>query len=97
MLQHLVIVSFKEGVSDDDIDAAVEGLRSLPAAIPEIRSLEVGRDLGLSPGTSDLGLLGSFDSLEDLQTYLTHPAHLALIREHLAQIVERIDAVQFER
>ena len=94
MLHHVVLITLKDGVTDEQVDAAIEGLRELPALIPEIRSYEVGRDLGLSEANADLGLVGSFDSVEDYQTYLSHPAHVAVARDRLGSFVESISSIQ---
>jgi hypothetical protein len=95
MLHHVVLITFKDGVTDEQVDAAIEGLNGLLAIIPEIRSLEVGRDLGLSANNSDLGLVGTFDSAEDYTTYLNHPSHGAVARERIGPFVERIATIQF--
>ena len=46
MIRHCVFLHLDPSASDEAIDAMVSALRALPDVIPEIRSYEVGRDLG---------------------------------------------------
>jgi len=74
----------------------VEALRGLPAQISEIRSYEVGADLGLRDGNADLAIVASFDDEAGWRAYLSHPAHLQAIDEHIAPHSTGLTSVQFE-
>jgi hypothetical protein len=95
MLKHIVLMTLKGDVTDEQVDAAVEALSGLPAIIPEIRSYEVGRDAGLGSNNAGLALVATFDSVEDYQTYLNHPSHGAVARDLLVPIAESFKAIQF--
>jgi len=95
MLHHVVLITLKDGVTDEQVDAALEGLAALPAVIPEIRAYDVGRDAGLSPNGVGMALVGKFDSVEDFTTYRDHPAHAALARDLLVPIAEKFATIQF--
>jgi hypothetical protein len=51
---------------------------ALPAAIPQIRNLEFGTNFASVPAAFDVAVTLVFDSRSDFETFLQHPAHLAL-------------------
>jgi hypothetical protein len=95
MLHHIVLITTKAGATDADVAAAVGALGSLPAEIPLIRSYEVVREAGLSKRNADLAVVASFDSVEDYQAYLVHPAHAAVGAEHLIALAESFSTIQY--
>jgi hypothetical protein len=85
MIKHIVVWRLKDRSKAESMKAALE---ALPAAIPQIRSFEVG--ICMEPGESlaDIALVSTFESNADLQAYVVHPAHqkvVALIRELAAE------------
>jgi hypothetical protein len=44
MLQHYVVLKYREGTSAAHVDAFCERMLALRGAIPEIRHIEIGRD-----------------------------------------------------
>ena len=96
MIRHCVFVTVSPDATDADRDDIVEALRGLPAQISEIRSYEVGTDLGLRDGNADLAIVASFDDEAGWRAYLSHPAHLQAIDEHIAPHSTGLTSVQFE-
>lgn len=96
MIRHCVFLHLDPAATDEAVEAVVAALRTLPAAIPEIRSYEVGRDLGLREGNADLAIVATFDDVEGWRTYVDHPAHVAVIAEHIAGVATSRTSVQFE-
>jgi Stress responsive A/B Barrel Domain len=95
MLRHVVLLRWKEGATEAEKAAVEEGLRALPAAIPEIRRYELGPDAGLAEGNFDLALVADFDSAVDFATYQTHPEHLRLLSERVRPAVAARAAAQY--
>ena len=63
--------------------------RALPASIPTLRDLEVGRDMLHSARSWDVMLAMRFNSLEELREYQVHPEHQALMafnNPHVAEV-----------
>ena len=60
-----------------------------------IGTYEVARDMGLAVGNATIVIQATFASPEDLQTYVDHPAHQAMVAEHIAPRVADRAAVQF--
>jgi hypothetical protein len=95
MLNHVVLIELNEGVTDEQVDAILEGLAALPPVISQIRSYEYGRNAGLSPNSVDLAIVAKFDSAEDFATYRDHPAHQAFGRDLLLPLSKTRTVAQF--
>lgn len=77
-LRHVVMLTYDD---ECDVDAVVEGIRSLRAQIPEIRELVVGRDIGLAEGNATVVVVADFDDEAAWQAYQDHPAHKKVVVE----------------
>lgn len=93
-LRHVVMFRFAPGTTEEQRARLAEELRRLPAAIPEIAAYTVGPDAGLADGNFDFAVVGDFASAEDWQVYRDHPAHQAVIAEHIRPIVAERAATQ---
>ena len=93
------VVSWKLATSDDAERAEqtariTAGLESLPAVIPELRSLQVG--VNVIPGDYfEVVLISDFDSVDDVRTYQEHPAHLD-VAAFIRSVVAARSSVDFE-
>jgi hypothetical protein len=94
VFRHVVLLRWLPGTTDAQVQAAVEGLRGLPAAIPEIAEYQVGTDAGVDDGNVDLAIVADFGSVDDYVTYRDHPVHRALIAERIRPILAGRMAVQ---
>jgi len=77
LLRHVVLFSFKDDASYDDVDAIVTGFAALPSSIPGITAYEWGTNVspeGLNDGFTHCFTL-TFAQAEDRDAYLVHPAH----------------------
>lgn len=80
MIKHIVLTKFEN--PDEAAPVAMAKLKSLAGVIPEIVSLEVGRDVLHSERSYDIGLVVTFASMADLAVYADHPAHVA-VKEYI--------------
>lgn len=94
-IRHVVLMKFREGTSPEAVTALTEGLRALPALIPELVDYKVGPDLDLAEDSWDFAVSADFASVDDFRTYREHPEHVAVIQELIAPHVETRHAVQF--
>ena len=89
MIKHVVMWRFAksaQGKSDAENMAIVrERLLALPAIIPEIKMMEVGRDCSRTEMSYDMMLVTEFDSLDSLHTYKVHEAHVA-VAQYVAKV-----------
>jgi translation elongation factor EF-1beta len=95
MISHVVLMKFKPGVSEVDIEELEKMLNELPNKITEIHAYEFGRDLVRSQRSYDFALTALFANLETLDRYQTHPQHEPLIKK-IQEICESVVTVDFE-
>ena len=75
MIKHVVMWKFKPG-TNEQMNKFLQALKDLNGKIDVLRSMEIGVNQG-SDDNCDAVLITTFDSLEDLHTYATHPLHVA--------------------
>ncbi len=94
MIKHIVMWKIKEsheGTDKDEIMDRIKGeLEGLKSSIPEIKTMEIGRNSNELPTSFDIALYSEFESQEDLDIYKEHPEH-----QKVAQFVRQVavDAV----
>lgn len=83
MIKHIVLWKLKEeadGLSRPQIAAKMKhDLEALVPVIPAIRHLEVGINCIPSEAAFDVALFSEFASRADLDAYMNHPAHQAVV------------------
>ena len=84
-VRHMVLVKLKPGTPSDAVDAMLAALRRLPARIPTILRIEVGRQVAsLDDGrNASIGGLVEFASEDDYRAYAKHEAHIAVIKDYI--------------
>ena len=91
MIDHLVFIAVKEDASPEDVEDLISSIRGLKDSVPGVVDLTVGENFsGRSSGYTH-GLFVRFESREDLQRYMEHPDHLAVV-EKLDRLTTRIVA-----
>ena len=78
MIEHMVWIKFKDGVTEQRQQEHLENLRSLRGVIPGVRKLVAGANVTERAGGYTHGLLVTLDDQEALQTYADHPEHVAV-------------------
>lgn len=91
-LRHVVLLKFKDNSSKEQVKEVEEAFRKLPSQIKEIVGFEWG--INNSPEGQDQGFTHlffvSFETEEDRDTYLPHPAHKAFVdvlKPHLDKVL----------
>jgi len=95
MLKHVVFMKFKPTATEADIADLEEALAALPAAIPEIKGYEFGRDIVRSERSYDFALVSAFENFDSLKHYQVHPDHVVVLGK-VKQLCDSILAVDFE-
>ena len=93
--RHVMLMQFKDGATEEEIDAALEGLATMPAKVPGILRYEFGLDLKLVQGNPGLALVADFASADDWKAYQDHPDHRALVDSAIAPIKGEMTRVQY--
>jgi hypothetical protein len=96
MIRHCVTLTFSSDATAEQVHAVLDGLATLPGAIPEIRSYSFGRDLALAEGNASMVVVGDFDDVAGYLVYRDHPAHQKVIVEAIRPILAGRSAVQYE-
>ena len=93
MIYHNVWFKLVNEGSHADREQVENGLKALPALIPEIVELSCGPDFSGRSRGFELGLLVTFETREDGQIYDKHPDHQAFIaaNKHLWSEVMALD------
>ncbi len=94
MLNHVVMMKFKPGTTEEQITSLEKMLDDLPNRIVEIHTYEFGRDVIRDERSFDFALVSLFANPEALQRYKTHPAHLEAV-EILEKLCEQMITVDF--
>lgn len=97
MFRHIVLLGLREATDSDAVAALVDALRNLPEEIPELRAYEIGLDAGLAEGNATVGVVADFDDEAGYLVYRDHPAHVAVIADHIRPILESRAAIQHSR
>lgn len=87
MIYHVNRATLRSTTTPNQVEAALEGWRTMGQTIPSVRSYVVGRDLG---GDYVYSCVFVLDDLAGLFEYLTHPATYATDAIGL-ELVERLD------
>lgn len=81
VLRHVVLFSFKNSASAEQIEEIEKAFCALPSQVPEICEFEWGTNI--SPENINQGythcFLVTFSSEENRDIYLPHPAHQAFV------------------
>ena len=96
MFRHVVMLTLNEGTSAEAVESILDGMRALPAQIPQIVSYTCGRDAGVSEGNADVVAVADFHNVEGYVAYRDHPAHAALIRDRIRPVLASRSALQHE-
>ncbi|NQV60290.1 MAG: Dabb family protein [Alphaproteobacteria bacterium] len=76
-VKHMVLVELKDGVTDEQIQAAVDDLRALKGQIPGLLEVDAGRNFTDRAGNYNFAAVMTLESKEALAGYGPHPAHQA--------------------
>lgn len=96
LLRHVVLLSFKEDSSPEDIKEVEDAFIALQDKIPQIRDFEWGTNNspeGLNKGLTHCFLV-TFESEEDREIYLPHPDHQAFV-EVLSPHMEDVTVIDY--
>jgi hypothetical protein len=96
MVRHVVLLTFVDGTSDEEIAAIADALRELPSKIPSLRSYVVGTDLGLAEDNADLVVVADVDDVDGFHAYRDHPEHQRVLQEMIRPILASRVAAQHE-
>ena len=94
MITHIALIKLVHS-NEETIEEARQALAGLEGKIPQLRHFELGVNIVSSYRSYDLALVAKFDSMEDLQAYQNHPAHVEVVK-NLQGVRQSIVTVDYE-
>lgn len=96
MVIHIVMFKFKEEGKAENIAKTKAMLEALVDEIGPLKQMEVGIDINGSERAMDLSLYSTFDTIEGLKEYATHPAHLEVVT-FIKEVTTQSKVVDYHR
>lgn len=94
MLRHYVFIRYAAGTPEEHVADFCRRMLALQDQIPQIRKLEIGRDMLHEARSWDLVLIMRFDSIESLRSYQQHPLHVGVMQFNQPHVAD-VGAVDF--
>ena len=94
MLVHIGVLTLVPTATESDRTAITGALAALVGRIDGLLSLRFATDLGLREGNADVTFQLTFASREAWAAYNDHPAHKAVIAEHISPVLQSKAFVQ---
>ncbi len=79
MIKHIVMFRLEGEGKEQAAAQFKKAIEALPASVPQLKSAEVGIDLGHISGNWDIVLTAECADEADLAAYSAHPDHLACV------------------
>jgi hypothetical protein len=93
MVRNVVMIRFKPGTSDAQIDAVRVALEAID--FPDRTNLSIGRDAGLRAGNMDFVTLADFPDEDSYRRFDADEEHNRVRRELIAPIAESVERCQY--
>jgi len=88
MIEHVVLMRFKEGVTEQQIEALAGEFATMPGKIELIQDYQFGPNFSDRSGGFTHLLYSRFANRDDLQSYVKHPDHLDLVENQIKPILD---------
>lgn len=90
------VVTFKWSEDGFDDQPVADALKSLVPQLVGVQKYICGSDIGLTSGSYDFAVVGTFDDREHFTAYRDHPEHQRIISEMIVPYLELRTVVQLE-
>jgi hypothetical protein len=89
LIQHIVLVKWKPGTTEEEILEAFGDARRLLEQIPTVRNLTIGRNRADSDHGFTHALIVNLANEAALRSYLEHPTRLRYVEERMQPLEEQ--------
>ena len=96
MFNHVGHLTLVPEATDTQVEAILSGLLGLPGQVDGLAEAHVVRDAGLTPGNATLRFHMRFESEAAWRAYGKHPAHVAVISDHIGPVLAAKAFVQYD-
>lgn len=85
MIKHLVLFKLKEGFTPEtpQVQEVTSDMAAIGKKLPMVKEWIFGPDTTHRPISYDYALITSVENREDLQAYIQHPEHQAIVKRIL--------------
>ncbi len=94
MITHIVLIKLKDS-NEEAIIGLKNKLMGMKGKIEELKDISVGADFVHAEISYDVALIAQFNTKEDLNAYIAHPAHTE-VGKYVEAVQDKIAAVDFE-
>ncbi|MBN2843981.1 MAG: Dabb family protein [Sedimentisphaerales bacterium] len=94
MITNHLLLKLKNSNSEN-INCAVEALRSMAGRIEYLQAIEVHTDILHNQMSYDILMVARYNSMQDFNAYLTHPVHVE-VATYIGTVVEQVASVCYE-
>ncbi len=96
MIHHVVLFRFRDTASPIQVEDARRALLALRGAVPEIRGLTFGPNLGSTAAEWPWVLIVAVEDFLAVERYLAHPVHTDTVAKYVTPILAARLAVDAE-
>ena len=96
MFHHHGHLTLSPDATDEQLEGILDALLGLPGQVDGLLEARVARDAGLAEGNASLRFHMVFDSVDSWRAYGSHPAHVAVVTEHIKPVLAGKAMVQFD-
>jgi heme-degrading monooxygenase HmoA len=96
MFNHVGHLTLVADADDAQVAAILDGLLGLPVQIDGLLEAQVVRDAGLTDGNATLRFHMRFESEDAWRAYGKHPAHVAVVSQHIGPVLDSKAFVQYD-
>ncbi len=94
MITHIVIFSWKPGVTQDQVSSFGQALSQMAAELAPMVVIYHGSNLAFRDGNGDYALMATFPNKDGWDAYQAHATHKAFVRDFVTPLAARL-AIQF--
>jgi hypothetical protein len=98
MIEHIVLLKLKDGVSEDKMKALLAGLNDLKKVIPGMLEVSGGYNNSIEGKASgfNYGFIVKFKDSASRNGYVPHPEHIKLAQTLVGPIVDDVIVLDYE-
>jgi hypothetical protein len=87
VIAHVVVFTWKDSVTEEDVAVVYEAHRALAETVDGLVAFHFGPNLGVAPSTADYAVVIVVEDADALRGYLDHPDHVALVEQHTSRML----------
>ncbi len=96
MIRHILLFSFRTDADEKERQLLLDELRRLPEQFRAIKNFELGKNASRRDAGYEYGMTASFDTVSDLESYLTSERHEHFVGDRFRPLVSGRTIVSFE-